>query len=161
MWIDLRLISWFFCESVTALMLQKHIKCAKCAKWFKSKTLSNCIDMEHNLSYISFLRSFDESYILRSLSYYNNIHQSFFQFWNEQYTFAVGVIVYMTDALKIWSWAYRPMTKPLLYEWTWRRSLNCWALTGLIFQGPNKESFQVFKVLIFQNFQVLAACEVG
>ena len=31
----------------------------------------------------------------------------------------------LSDPLKIWSWAYRPMTKPLLYEWTWRRSLNC------------------------------------
>ena len=59
-------ISCFFCELVTALMLQKHIKCAKCAKCFKSKTLSNCIDMENNLPYISFLRSFDESYVLRS-----------------------------------------------------------------------------------------------
>ena len=31
----------------------------------------------------------------------------------------------LSDPLKIWSWAYRPMTKPLLYDWTWRRSLNC------------------------------------
>merc|ERR1711983_736285 len=31
----------------------------------------------------------------------------------------------LSDPLNIWSWAYRPMTKPLLYEWTCRRSLYC------------------------------------
>ena len=37
----------------------------------------------------------------------------------------MSMLIYTWDPLKIWSWAYRPMTKPLLYEWTWRSSLNC------------------------------------
>ena len=55
-------ISCFFCELVTTLMLQNTSKDA--ANVLKLK-LNTCIDMEHNLAYISFLRSFDESYIIR------------------------------------------------------------------------------------------------
>ena len=36
----------------------------------------------------------------------------------------MSVLMHTSDPLKIWSWAYRPMTKPLLSEWAWWRSLD-------------------------------------